>query len=312
MPVADGTTVEQSPAVAWRQGVADAGEIRIAYEEAGPATGDVVLLITGLSWQLIHWPEAFCKMLVDKGLRVVRLDNRDAGLSSGVKGRVRISLAKSTLKRKVGLPVDADYTLYDMADDVLAFMDSMGIAHAHLVGLSMGGMISQLIAGRNQERVLSLTSLMSSTNHPWLPRATAAVSRHILRGPGSKDSERIIAHTVELQQMTGSPGYVIPDAMQRDLATRAYERAYRPGGIIRQTHAIIATGSLEGLLGGVRAPTQIIHGDADTMLPLKCGKRSAHCIADAKLTVIPGMGHDLPPQLLSELAGLVLHNIYRV
>lgn len=298
--------------LAWRRGRVNANGVELAYEELGPARGEAVLLITGLSWQLIHWPESYCQTLAEKGLRVLRFDNRDAGLSSEVPGKIRISLVKSKLRSKLKLPIKADYSLYHMAEDAVALMTELGIARAHLVGVSMGGMIAQILAACYPQRVLSLTSMMSTTNHPYLPGPSLAVQRYMLSKPADMRRDTIVEHKLQFQNLVASPGFPTPESEQRLLAAQAFDRAYRPGGVLRQTQAIIATGSIEKLLDNVRAPTQIIHGDADTMLPLKCGQRSADCIRDARLEVIPGMGHDLPAQLLSPLAELTLDAIRRV
>lgn len=297
--------------LAWRAGRVPANGIEIAYEETGPARGDAIVLVTGLSWQLIHWPDAFCAALAQHGLRVIRLDNRDAGMSSVIPGKVRINLVTATLRKKIGLRVTADYTLHDMAADVTGLLDALGIARAHLVGLSMGGMIAQLVAGTVPQRVASLSSIMSTTNHPWRPGAAREVQRHILTRPRDSARETIVARDAQFMGLIGSPAYPTPEPQRRALAERAYDRAFRPGGVLRQTHAIIATGSIEPVLGRVTAPTQIIHGTADLLVRPAGGKRSARCIRGARLELIEGMGHDLPDALLPRLADLVLGNVQR-
>lgn len=298
-------------ALDWRAGRAAANGIEIAYEEAGPAHADAVLLVMGLSWQLIHWPESYCRALVDRGLRVIRFDNRDAGLSSTIDGRIRMPLLAALLRNRLRLPIAADYTLHDLAADTLGLLDALGIARAHLVGVSMGGMIAQIVAATAPARVASLTSIMSTTNHPWLPGPSAAVRRHLLSRPENPTRDTLVARDTAFMALIGSPRYPTPEPQRRALAEHAYDRSFRPGGIRRQTHAIVATGSFEPLLGAVRAPTQIIHGDADPLVRLAGGRRSARCIRGAKLQVIEGMGHDLPAALIEPIAALTLSNLQR-
>lgn len=296
----------------WRSGRVASNGIEIYYEEAGPAQGDPVLLVTGLSWQLIHWPDAFCQELVSRGLRVIRFDNRDSGLSTELPRKVRFHVVKSQYRRKFGLPVEADYTLWDLAKDTVGLMDGLGLRRAHLVGLSMGGMISQILAGTAPERVASLTSIMSTTNHPWLPGPAWPVARFMFFvKPKDQSRDTMVERSVLFNQLIGSPLYPTPEEDIRRLAGLAYDRAFRPGGVLRQTHAIIATGSFEPVLRNVKAPTQIIHGSADRLVRPSGGKRSAKCIPGARLELIEGFGHDLPAALLPRLAGLVTANIAR-
>ncbi|WP_317929654.1 alpha/beta hydrolase [Halioxenophilus sp. WMMB6] len=292
----------------WRQGTVAGNGVDLVYEERGPADGPVVLLITGLSWQLIHWPEEFCQPLLDAGYRVIRFDNRDAGLSSKIPGRVKFDVMQSAIMRHFGLPASADYTLHHMVDDVIALLDGLQVSRAHLVGASMGGMIAQLCAVKVPGRVASLTSMMSSTNHPSLPTAEPEVLKALFAKSVEHSTEAIVERSFLFHQLIGSPAYPTPDSELRELCRTAFERSYRPGGVMRQLHAIIATGSFEHKLLRVKAPTQIIHGDADRMVPLKCGRRTARAIDGAKLEVIPGMGHDFPSQLLPKLADLCLQN----
>jgi len=298
-------------ALKWKAGKVAANGIEMAYEEAGPKTGAPVVLIPGLSRQLIHWPESFCQPLVKEGLRVIRIDNRDAGLSSVIKGRVRINLVTATLRRKLGLPVSADYTLYDMAADVVALLDALRIERAHLVGVSMGGMIAQIVAGKAPKRVASLTSIMSTTNHPWLPSAALSVQRFMLSRPKDGSRESVVEREVFFQKLIGSPAYPVAEPQRRLLAEQAHDRAFKPGGILRQTMAIVATGSFERLLSKVKAPTEIIHGTADRMVSPKGGQRSARRIKGARLTMIDGLGHDLPDAVMPRLAAKTIENVAR-
>lgn len=296
----------------WRPGRARANGIELAWEETGPAQGEPLLLIIGLSWQLIHWPDDFCADLVARGFRVIRFDNRDAGLSSEVNRRIRFNIPTTNLRRKLGLSVQSNYTLHDMAADVIGLMDALALPRVHLAGVSMGGMLAQMVAGMVPQRVLSLCSIMSTSNHPWLPGPALPVLRFMLFSrPKDLTRGNMVARDVRLQKLIGSPAYPTPEAQMRDIAERAYDRAFRPGGALRQMHAIVATGSFEPLLRRITAPTQIIHGTADPLVRPSGGKRSAKRIRGARLALIDGMGHDLPPGLRPRIARLIADNAAR-
>ncbi len=296
----------------WEHGEADVGELKIAYEIAGPQGGEPVLLAMGLACQLIHWPEPLCEMFVQQGFRVIRFDNRDIGLSGSGNNRVRFNLQKDMLRAKFGARLDANYTLYDMAKDTIGLLDALNIRKAHMVGASMGGMIAQIVAGIYPERVLSLTSIMSSTNNPKLPLPKLAVLVKLAPPFGVKhDRAAVIARTAAMFETIGSPGFPTPPAERQRMAASAFDRAYRPAGILRQTHGILATGSFEQVLGGVRAPTQIIHGLDDPLVRVAGGKRSAQLIKGAKLEVIAGMGHDFPTGLFARWVELIAANAAR-
>lgn len=296
----------------WLHGTADTGAVKIAYEITGPQHGEPLLLVMGLSAQLIHWPEPFCEMLVEKGFRVIRFDNRDIGLSGSGNGRVRFHLQKDMLRAKFGAKLEANYTLHDMARDVVGLLDVLDIHRAHLVGASMGGMISQIVAATYPERVLSLTSIMSSTNSPKLPMPKLSVLFRLAPPFGVKhDRASVIARTVALFDRIGSPGFPTPRTEREAMAAAAFDRAYRPAGMLRQTHGILATGSFEHLLGNVRAPTQVIHGLDDPLVHVEGGKRSAKLIPGARLELIKGMGHDFPAGLFPRWVELVSENAAR-
>lgn len=296
----------------WLHGVADAGGTKIAYEVTGPVHGEPLLLVAGLSMQLIHWPEPLCELLVQKGFRVIRFDNRDIGLSGSGNARVPFHLQKDMLRAKFGAKVVANYTLHDLARDTVGLLDALGIARAHLVGVSMGGMISQVVAATYPDRVLSLTSIMSSTNSPKLPMPKLSVLFRLAPPFGVKhDRASVIARTVALFEAIGSPGFPTPAEERQRMAAAAFDRAYRPAGIARQTHGILATGSFEDLLGNVTAPTQVIHGLDDPLVHVAGGKRSAQLIRGARLELIKGMGHDFPPGLHGTWVELVAANAAR-
>lgn len=298
--------------LSWTRGRAHVNGIDIAWEQAGPEHGEPLLLIMGLGRQLISWPETMCEQLVARGMRLVRFDNRDIGLSGSGDRGVRFHVLKDSLRKKVGLRVEANYTLHDMTEDTVQLMDALGLARVHVAGVSMGGMIAQLLAAKHPDRVLSLTSIMSSTNHPWLPSAAWEIIRALSEPlDANAPREMAIAQGMRISRLIGSPAYAKTEQVLRAEAERAYERAFRPDGANRQSHAIVATGSIEPFVTTIRAPTQIIHGVADQLVRPKGGQRSAKLIPHSRLTMIEGMGHDLPEQLLPQLVGLIADNVRR-
>ena len=296
----------------WSAGSACVNGLQLSWEATGPEHGEPLLLIMGLGGQLIHWPEALCAQLVQRGFRVIRFDNRDAGLSGDGDRGLPTRIPQDWLRSRFGLPAQANYTLHDMAADATSLLDHLGITRAHLVGASMGGMIAQLLAATQPQRVLSLTSIMSSTNHPKLPPARFDVLWRMAGiGPRPKSREAVIRRSTAMLNRVGSPGFPTPLEYRRQLAGRAYDRAFRPRGIARQMQAILATGSIEPLLSQVRAPVQVVHGLADPLLRPVCGQRSAALMRGARLELIPGMGHDLAPALMPRWSELIGANAAR-
>lgn len=300
-----------APAAPWRSGRTLCNGVEIYWEMAGPESAEPVILIAGLSRQLTDWPESFCNGLLAAGYRVLRFDNRDAGLSGEAKRGIKFNMMRSILRNRLRLPIVADYTLHDMAADVLALMDALNLPRAHLAGTSMGGMISQVVAGTAPQRVLSLNSIMSGSNHPWSPGPVFAITRLMFGKRADLSREATVARGVVMRKLLASPGYPTSEDEMRRLAGRDFDRAFRPGGILRQTHAILATGSIEKLLPKITAPTSIIHGIQDPMVRLASALRSARLIPGAKLELIDGMGHDLPEALVPKLLELVLANLKR-
>jgi pimeloyl-ACP methyl ester carboxylesterase len=295
----------------WQCGSADIDGLKLAWEQSGPAQGEPLLLIMGLGCQLIHWPESLCADLARRGFRVIRFDNRDIGLSSEGPKQLPIRLQRDWLRSKLRLPLRANYTLHDMAADAVGLLDRLGIERAHVVGVSMGGMIAQILGGRYPQRVRSLTSIMSTTNHPRLPGPRLDVLLHMSKAGVDHRRDAVIERNVRLFRMIGSPGYPTPDPQRREFSGRAFDRAYRPGGLLRQTHAIMATGSFEPLLPQIEAPTLVIHGLADPLVRPAGGRRSAQLIRGARLELIEGMGHDFPEPLMPRWAEMIHANAGR-
>lgn len=284
----------------------NANGIRIAFDTAGDPKAVPLLLIAGLGLQLTAWPDEFVDGLVELGFYVIRYDNRDTGLSTKFEHAGTPSLGLAWLKSLVRWPIRAPYTLEDMADDAVGVLSALGVARAHVVGAAMGGMIGQLMAAKFPSRVLSLTSIMSSSGRRGLPGPTPEVKRAMLRKPrAGMDADAMIEQGVHLLQAIASPTYPTPEKLLRRRVARALRRNCCPGGVARQALAMAACGDRTAQLRTIVAPTLVIHGAADPMVPLACGIDTAQAIPNARLEVIEGMGHDLPTQLLERLLALI-------
>jgi pimeloyl-ACP methyl ester carboxylesterase len=279
--------------------------IEIEVDDQGPRDGDPVVLLMGLGMQLTAWPDELVQGLVERGHRVVRLDNRDAGLSTGYDHLGVPNLAWMMVRHTIGLTVAAPYTLAEMAADTLGVMDALGITRAHVCGASMGGMIAQHLAADHAARVRSLTLMMTSSGARGLPRPSAQVQRALLARPADRSREAVVRHFERLFALIGSPAYPPDPARLRQRLEASVARAYRPAGTARQLAAIVADGDRSALLGRIGVPTQVIHGDADVLIPLPAGQDVARKIPGAVLDVVPGMGHDLPLQLLPRFAAAI-------
>jgi pimeloyl-ACP methyl ester carboxylesterase len=276
--------------------------IELEYTLEGRADAPVVLLIMGLGMQMIAWPEEFCGRLLAAGYRVLRFDNRDIGLSSKIDQARPPSLALAAMRYWLRLPVHAPYCLDDMAADSIGLLDALQIPAAHVVGVSMGGMIAQQIAALHPARCLSLGSIMSTTGAPSLPRPSFSVLRLLLaRPPKGVEFERVVAHFVRLYRRIGSPAYPVAESVLRERVVLSLRRNYHPAGTARQLLAIVASGDRSRVLGRITAPTLVIHGDADPLLPVAHCRATVRAIPGAALHVIGGMGHDLPVPLLAEI-----------
>lgn len=313
MQVATEQSAKDFTGLRWTSGITRANGVDLAWEQAGPQSGEPLVLIMGLSWQLVHWPNSFCEALVNQGFRLIRFDNRDIGLSGEVNNGVRFDVVRDSVRTKLGLKCQANYTLHDMAEDTRALMDALDVQRAHVVGVSMGGMISQILAGRHAARVKSLTTIMSSTNHPWLPLPDLEVLRAMV-APLAKNAnrEQLVQRSMKMLQLLASPKYSDSLDEQRALAERAFDRSFRPSGMMRQTHAITVTGSVEKQTASITAPTQVIHGLSDRLLKPAGSKRIAKLARNARLELIDGMGHDLPRKLVPRLVSMIANNAARV
>ena len=276
--------------------MARANGIDICYQALGDRGSPAILLIMGLGMQLIAWPDAFCESLVDSGFRVIRFDNRDAGHSTHIDWRQRPRLLLSIARGVLGLPVRSPYQLSDMAADAIALLDALQVERAHLVGVSMGGMIAQCMAARYPEHLLSLTSIMSSSGNWRVACGKPAVLGQLLRRPARPDDPASqLDHLMRLFGVIGSPGFPSDQADLRQQLARAIRRANCPAGHYQQLLAIIAAGDRRRELARIRTPTLVIHGADDPLVPVAAGYDTAKHIAGARLEIIRGMGHDLPP-----------------
>jgi pimeloyl-ACP methyl ester carboxylesterase len=280
-----------------------AGGITLEVEDHGPPTGEPLLLVMGLGMQLVAWHEDFVASLVQRGFRVIRFDNRDIGLSQNFDHLGDPNVVLESLRYTVGLKVNSPYSLADMAADAVGVLDALGIRSAHVCGASMGGMIAQQMAIRHPDRVRSLTLLMTSSGSRRLPQPTMKVRGALLSRPKDpKNTDSVVAHYVSLYKLIGSPAYPASDAYLNERLGMSVRRSYRPRGTVRQLVAIAADGDRSRLLGNIKQPTQVLHGQQDPLVPVAAGHDLAAKIPGATLDVIEGMGHDLPVGLWPRFA----------
>ncbi|OBI38514.1 hydrolase [Mycobacterium colombiense] len=296
-----------------RKGHAISGDLKLYYEDMGDIDDPPVLLIMGLGAQLLLWRVAFCEKLVGHGLRVIRYDNRDVGLSSKTQHRSSGQpLVIRLLRSWLGLPSHSAYRLEDMADDAAAVLDHLGIEDAHIVGASMGGMIAQIFAARFRKRTRTLAVIFSSNNSALLPPPAPRALLALLKGP-APDSPRevIIDNAVRVGNIIGSPRYRVPEEQARAEAAEGYDRNYYPQGVARHFGAVLGSGSLRRYNRETTAPTVVIHGRADKLMRPFGGRAVARAIDGARLVTFDGMGHDLPQQLWDQVIGVLTKNFSR-
>jgi pimeloyl-ACP methyl ester carboxylesterase len=282
------------------------GDIEICFETFGDPADPAVLLVMGLGTQMLGWHEDFCNELAARGFFVIRYDNRDIGRSTILSSAPVPSLGQILRRDKRA----ASYTLAEMAGDGVGVLDHLGIERAHVVGVSMGGMIAQTIAARRPERVLSLTSIMSSTGSRWRGQPALRTYRTFLR-PVSQDRATYVAQTAGLFDIIGSPGFEHDVDDLRDLLGRMYDRGHDPGSVTRQLAAILASGDRTAELRRITAPTLVIHGTKDRLVNKSGGRATAKAIPGARLLMIEGMGHDLPRGAWPQLIDAIVENTAR-
>jgi pimeloyl-ACP methyl ester carboxylesterase len=269
------------------------GEVEIEYQSFGDGQPETVLLVNGLGSQMTRWPEAFCEKLAARGYRAIRFDNRDTGLSTW--------------------PSDK-YTLKDMADDAVAVLDAAGVRQAHVAGVSMGGMIVQRVALDHPGRVLSMTSIMSTTGEPSTMNPEPAAGG-VLTQPApdpATDYEAYVAHGIRNARIIGSPAHPWTDDEIRNRVISEHARAFNPAGVARQMAAVRGDGDRTAALAGLKVPVVVLHGADDPLLTKVGGEATAAAIPGAELRIIPGMGHDLPPGLYDTFIEAILAAASRV
>jgi pimeloyl-ACP methyl ester carboxylesterase len=257
--------------------------IEIEYDTFGRPEATPLLLIGGLGTQLTSWDEAFCKLLVDRGFYVIRFDNRDAGLSTWM---------------------EDEFTLDDMAADAVGLLDRLGVGAAHVAGASMGGFIAQLVALDYPDRVLSLTSMISGPNGDEHVAPTAHAQK-VLLVPAPDEREEQVALGLWAKRELLGPDDPFDEEWERSRVERAVDRAFHPAGFARQLRAIVAAPGRLERLRSLRAPTLVIHGDADILVPVENGRMVAAAVQGARLLEIPGMGHDVPPRAWPQIADAI-------
>lgn len=281
-----------------------ANGIDIEVQDSGNGAGDtrpVVLLIMGLGLQLVAWPQALLHLLDEAGYRVVRFDNRDIGLSQHFDALGKPNIVWAGIKHKLGWKVRPPYTLDDMAADSIGVLDALGIDKAHVVGVSMGGMIAQRLTLAAPDRVASLTSIMSSSGARGLPQADPRLLRVLFSRPANGSRAAIVAHFVRLYQAIGSPGFPTDEAELVKRIGMSVDRNYHPAGTLRQMVAIAADTTRADALSRIAKPTLVLHGLADPLLPPAHGEDTARRISGARFATIAGMGHDLPQGVVERL-----------
>jgi pimeloyl-ACP methyl ester carboxylesterase len=279
-------------------------DVELCFETFGDPADPAMLLVMGLATQMVGWPDEFCEQLVARGFHVIRFDNRDVGRSQ------KMTLPVPTLRQLLLRDKRAArYTLEHLSDDGFGLLDHLGIERAHLVGVSMGGMIVQTMAGRRPERVLSLASIMSNTGARWSGQPSPRMYPVLLRKPPG-EREAYVRHAVELFRTIGSPDFPDNDDL-RVIAERSYDRGLNPAGSLRQLAAIIASGDRTPLLRTITAPTVVIHGTKDKLVPPSGGRATARAIPGARLVKIDGMGHDLPRAAWPRMLDAIVDNAAR-
>ncbi|HMT43792.1 MAG TPA: alpha/beta hydrolase [Chakrabartia sp.] len=282
-----------------------ANGITIEVESYGDKANPAILLVMGLGAQLTLWPIELVDALVARGFFVIRYDNRDVGLSQKFDAAGVPDMGAIIGALMGGQKPSIAYTLEDMAADGVSVLDALGVDTAHIVGASMGGMIAQLIAIEHPARVRTLTSIMSTTGNPGLPPAKPEAMAVLTSRPTDADADTLVDFGVNAARIIGSPGYPAKEERLRTRVRSDLERSFSPFGTMRQMAAVVANGDRRARLASVTAPTLIIHGEADPLVPLEGGQDTAASIAGADLLTIPGMGHDLPLELVETIADAV-------
>jgi pimeloyl-ACP methyl ester carboxylesterase len=300
-----------------REHFVHANGVRLCVQERGPSEGPAIVFIMGFACQLTAWPPGLLNALAKNGYRVICFDNRDIGLSQKMQSIHKVDTRLAFIQHRLGRRFKANYTLYDMAEDTAGLLDTLELKAAHIVGASMGGMIAQILAAKHPERVASLSLFMTSNNSPRQPMPKFSVLKEFatVRGvdAAQQDSSSFaIERWMVLWKAIQSPAYPKSNEQLKVMIEANYQRSYRPGGVMRQLQAIMATGSISKLLARITAPTILIHGKDDPLLPLKSAQDIARRIPGSVYYPIAGMGHDFPEELIPYFAELIIDNASQV
>jgi pimeloyl-ACP methyl ester carboxylesterase len=287
--------------------IIQAGDIQLFYEESGSGDAGTVILIRGQGTQMIHWPASFYDTFADQGFRTIRFDNRDMGLSEKFDHFGDQELEAMRKQVAAGEDFEPPYTLEDMALDVIHLMDALDIEKAHIIGISMGGIITQILATKYPSRLLSMTSTMCGSGSVDPQVIDLIWSQRLSK-------EAYIQEWVDYIRTFGSPKYAAGDDHSRTTAAAAFDRCYSPDGANRQILAILAAKDmgLQSLVKTISIPALVVHGENDGLVPPEKGRETADLIPNAKFKLVPGMGHDTPPNLGKPLADIVLEHIQSV
>ncbi|MFN2236179.1 MAG: alpha/beta fold hydrolase [Anaerolineales bacterium] len=282
-----------------------ANGIEIVYDTFGDSSAAPMLLVMGLGAQLIAWDEEFCEKLAASGYWVIRFDNRDVGLSTHFDEAGIPDVMAMIQAQMQGEALDSPYRLKDLADDAVGLLDAIGVQSAHVVGVSMGGMIVQEMAIHHAQRIRTMTSIMSSTGNPALP-SPKPEAIGVLMKPPAANREAHIESSVEASKILGGSALAFDEDRVREKAGQSYDRGLSPAGTARQLAAILASGSRKEALKSVKVPTLVIHGDIDPLVPVEGGIDTAQAIPGAQLLIIEGMGHDLPPVIWPQVIEAII------
>lgn len=277
----------------------NANGVQLAYDIFGRQEDEPVLLIAGLGTQMIRWTSPFCEELAARGYRVIRFDNRDAGWSTHFSDLAPPEFGALVAALMAGRRPDIPYSLHDMAADAIGLLDALSIDRAHVAGRSMGGMIAQIIASEHPDRVLSLTSIMSSTGNPALPQAAPDVMAMMMRPAPDpvSDQEGFLAHSLAFARRIAGTKFGLDEDAHRALVLEEVRRAYDPHGTARQIAAMAVAGDRRSRLAAIDVPALVVHGADDPLILPACGMDTAASIPGAEFMLVEGMGHDLPPAL---------------
>ncbi|MGP4713558.1 alpha/beta fold hydrolase [Psychrobacter sp. DM8] len=296
------------------QAMIDIGDgIELCVEAGGNPANPPLLMVMGLGSQMIFWPDAFIKRLIDAGLFVIRFDNRDIGLSSKVQidGLPRISQLKMMMRLQTGLSnksAQVAYNLTDMAEDTARLIKALHLGSTHLIGASMGGMISQIVAARYPSLVDKVALMFTTTNRAFLRPPKPKQLYTLINRPESHSERDIVRHSVWFMKTVGTPGH-INVRLVREIAQLRYQRSFHPLGTVQQLNAILASGSIARFSKQIKAPTIVMHGSADGLIPASQGRVVAKTIPNATFHLIEGMGHDIPAYYQPYMVDLIRNHL---